>query len=91
MNPLIKLVDDSFLMQIYSGLLRKNDSISISRFYADYVIDHISIRRANENIGDRPIIQIQNDLSILFDENYISIEEQKKVKDYLIGWGFPIK
>ncbi|HRW21383.1 MAG TPA: hypothetical protein P5509_05370 [Bacteroidales bacterium] len=88
MNPLLKLIDDTFVMQIYSAVLKRNDDVHIVRFYANYFLDHICLRKNNEEKGEKPLLVINSDLSLEFNEAEIDSKEQESVMKFLIGWGF---
>ena len=91
MNPLINQIDDQFLKQVYYAVLGRKDDIKIVRYYANYIIQHVDIRRMNEIIGDIPLIQIENDLTVSFDSNFLNPSEQTTVIDFLKGCGLPVK
>jgi hypothetical protein len=90
MNPLFKLLDDLFFFQIIRFVLSLKGDYLVTHTYADQLKQSITIRMANESSEEKPLIQINNDLSITFNEQRLTASQQKSVIDFLKGWGFPL-
>lgn len=91
MNPIFKLLDDAFIMQIYFAVLKKEGSMYIVKFYDNYLLKHISVRKSNEQVNEKAILTINSDLTVEFNEQEINVAERNNVISFLNGSGFPAK